>query len=76
MPHVSLAVWWLATAKRRSCKRAALEIALGASVSVTSALFGAAVAFYVALSDQVTGGLAGLAINGKDRRICAGLAYS
>jgi hypothetical protein len=71
VPFVSFAVLGLATAKRRSCKRAALEIALGASISVISTLLGGAVAFYVAVSDQVTGGLAGLVINGKDRRIAA-----
>jgi hypothetical protein len=65
VPYVSFTVSGLVTAKRRSSKRAALEIAYGACVSLTSELLALAVSFYVTLSDQVTSGLAGLAINGK-----------
>jgi hypothetical protein len=77
LPCVSFAVLGLATAKRRSCKRAALEIALGASISVFSVLLGVASTFYVTLSDRVMGDLAGFGITGKGRRTCeAGLASS
>jgi hypothetical protein len=65
-PFVSFAAWGLATAERRSCKRAAQGIIFGASVSLTAVTVGTAAAFYVTLSDQVSGP-AGVAINGKGR---------
>jgi hypothetical protein len=77
LPCVSHVVLGLATAKRRSCKRATREIAFGASISFFNVLLGIACTFYVALSDRVTGGLAGFGITGKGRRTCeAGLASS
>jgi hypothetical protein len=77
VPCVSFAVLGLARAKRRSCKRTALEIALGTTISVSNVLLGLVSASYVALSGRVTGGLAGLGIIGKGRRTCeAGLASS
>jgi hypothetical protein len=65
-PFVSFAAWGLATAERRSCKRAAQGIIFGASLSLTTVTVGCATAFYVTLSDQVAGS-AGVAINGKGR---------
>jgi hypothetical protein len=65
-PFVSFAAWGLAIAERRSCKRAAQGIIFGASVSLASLTVAWATAFYVTLSDQVSGS-AGVAINGKGR---------
>ena len=64
-PFVSFAAWALATAERRSCERAAQGIIFGASLSLTAVSFAGATAFYVTLSDQVSG-FAGVAINGKE----------
>ncbi len=65
-PCVSSAAWGLATAERRSCKRAAQGIIFGASVSLTTVIVAIATTFYVTLSDQVSGST-GVAINGKGR---------
>jgi hypothetical protein len=65
-PSCSFATWGVATAKRKSCKRAAQVIVFGViqhAVAVTAA---SVTALYVALSDQVSG-FAGVAINGKGR---------
>ena len=64
-PWVSYAVWGLATAKRRSCKRAALELAFGMGGSVTAVILCVTIAFYVGISAQ-TGGFASVAVNGKE----------
>ena len=71
-PFVSFAAWALATAERRSCKRAAQGIIFGTSVSATTMMIACATTFYVALSDQVSG-FAGVAINGKCCRDDAGV---
>ena len=71
-PYVSLAAWGLATAERKSCKRAAQGIIFGTSVSATTMMIACATTFYVALSDQVSG-FAGVAINGKCCRDDAGV---
>jgi hypothetical protein len=65
-PFVSFAVWGVATAERRNCKRAAEGIVYGVILSATTVPVGCATTFYVALSDQVSG-FAGVAINGKGR---------
>jgi hypothetical protein len=64
-PFVSYAAWGVATAKRRSCKRAAQEIVYGVMISATAVAMCMVTAFYVALSDQVSGS-AGVAMNGKE----------
>ena len=65
-PFVSYAAWGVATAKRRSCKRAAQELVFGLILSATIVTTGYITALYVTLSDQVSGS-AGVAINGKGR---------
>jgi hypothetical protein len=65
-PFVSFAAWGLATAERRSCKRAAQVIIFGASVSLTAVTAACATGFYVTLSDQLSGS-AGVAIHAKGR---------
>ncbi len=67
-PQVSFAFWGLATANRRSWKRAALEIAFGVTVGATSTILALSVGLYVALSDQIPDGLTGVVINGKSCR--------
>jgi hypothetical protein len=63
-PFVSFVAWGLMTAKRKSYKRAVREVFFGVSASVNN-VFGAIVtAFYVNLSDEVSGS-AGLIINGR-----------
>ena len=71
-PSVSFAAWGLATAERRSCIRAAQGIVYGVIVSATAVGVACVTAFYVALSDQVSG-FAGVAINGKGCRDDAGV---
>ena len=70
-PFVSFAAWGLATAERKSCKRAALEIVFGLSVGMVTVFTGYATVFYVALSEHVSG-YAGILINGRDRWYDAG----
>jgi hypothetical protein len=65
-PFVSFAAWGVATAKRRSCKRAAQGIVFGLVLSATSVTIGVITSLYVTLSDHVSGS-AGVAINGKRR---------
>jgi hypothetical protein len=67
VPFCSAAAWGFATAKRRRCKRFALEIIHGFGAAVISTSFGVAAAFYVTLSDNV-GGVSGVVINGKATR--------
>lgn len=69
-PQVSFAFWGLATAKRRSWKRAALDIAYGVSVGATSTIevLALSVGLNVALSDQIPDDLTGVVINGKSCR--------
>ena len=71
-PFVSFAAWGLATAERRSCTRAAQGIVYGVIMSATTVTVCCVTAFYVALSDQVSG-FAGVAINGKGCRDDAGV---
>ncbi len=68
-PFVSFAALRLARAKRRSLKRAAREIAHGVAVSAITAMLGYLTGLYVALSDQIPDGLAGVAMNGKVCRL-------
>jgi hypothetical protein len=65
-PFVSFAAWGVATAERKSCKRAAQGIVYGVILSATTATIGFVTALYVTLSDQVSGS-AGVVINGKGR---------
>jgi hypothetical protein len=71
-PFVSFAAWGLATAERRSCKRAAQGIIFGVILSVTTVIVGFITVFYVTLSDRVSG-FEGVAINGKGCRDDAGV---
>jgi hypothetical protein len=65
-PNVSFAAWGLATAERRSCKRAAQGIFYGVILSAITVTVACVTAGYVTLSDLVSG-FAGVAINGKGR---------
>jgi hypothetical protein len=65
-PFVSFAAWGVATAKRRSWKRAAQGIVFGLILSATGVTMAVITSLYVTLSDQVSGS-AGVAINGKRR---------
>jgi hypothetical protein len=65
-PFVSFAAWGVATAKRRSWKRAAQGIVFGLILSATEVTVGVITALYVTLSNHVSGS-AGVAINGKRR---------
>jgi hypothetical protein len=65
-PSVSFAAWGVATAKRRSCKRAAQGIVFGVILGATTVTAAVLTALYVTLSDQISGS-AGVAINGKGR---------
>jgi hypothetical protein len=62
---ISLAAWGLATAERRSCKRAAQGIVYGVILSATTVTVAFSPACYVTLSDHVSG-FAGVAIHGKE----------
>jgi hypothetical protein len=70
--YVSFAAWDLATAERRSCKRAAQSIIFGVIISATIVTIGFLTTFYVTISEQVSG-YAGVAINGRDRWRDAGV---
>jgi hypothetical protein len=63
-PLVSISAWGVATAKRRSCKRAAQRIFFSVILSATGVTSAVITALYVTLSDQVSGS-AGVVINGK-----------
>jgi hypothetical protein len=63
-PIVWFAAWGVATAERRSCKRAAQGIVFGVILSAIAVTIGFITALYVTLSDQVSGS-AGVVINGK-----------
>ena len=65
-PFVSFATWGLATAERKSCKRAAQGIVFGVILGATSVTVACVTSCYVTLSDRVSG-FAGVAINGKGR---------
>jgi hypothetical protein len=65
-PFVSFAAWGVATAKRKSCKRAAQGIVYGLIQSAICVTVAGVSTVYVALSYQVSG-FAGVAINGKGR---------
>ncbi len=65
-PIVSFAAWGVATAERRSCKRAAQGIVLCLILSAITVGIACVTTLYVTLSDHVSGS-AGVAINGKGR---------
>jgi hypothetical protein len=65
-PLVSFAVAGVATAERRSCKRAAQGIVFGVIMGAISVTVACVASCYVTLSDRVSG-FAGVAINGKGR---------
>ena len=65
-PSVSFAAWGVATAERKSCKRAAQGIVNGVIQSAVCVTVAGVTSVYVTLSYQVSG-FAGVAINGKGR---------
>ncbi len=65
LPFVTHASWKLATAARKRVRRALLQVASGLASGVMCGVIGATLAFYVYLSDQVSG-LTGVVVNGED----------